>query len=135
MSEGLIVSTTDVAWETWEPEQIPTRGRVSWKTLFSHGRTNTDSLTVGMAIVHPNDALYPHHHSPSEIYFILHGEGVVTLGEQEHVVHAADAVFIPANLRHGIANRSDADVIFLYAFAEHSFDGIEYHFPEGEETF
>lgn len=129
MKEGLIVRTSDVAWETWEAEHLPTRGHVAWKTLFSRGVTNTDSLTVGMAIVHPNDALLPHHHAPSEIYFVLYGEGVVTLGEQEHVVHAAEAVFIPGNLRHGIANRGEADVIFLYAFAEDSFDEIEYHFP------
>lgn len=128
MSDPLIIRSEILAWETWDAPLIPSHGQVFWKTLFSQGLTNTDSLTVGIAVVHPNDALFPHHHAPSEIYFIMHGEGVMTLGSAEHIVHAGDAVFIPGDVRHGIANRSDADVVFLYAFPRDAFEQVVYHF-------
>lgn len=87
MSEPLIVHTSELRWETWEPaSQIETRGRVYWKNLFSKGLTNSDSLTAGVAIVHPNDTLFPHRLEPSEIYYVLQGEGVVTPGDAEKTV-------------------------------------------------
>lgn len=128
--EPLLIHTNDLNWETWAAEQLDARGRVIWKTIFSRGLTDTDSLTVGIAVVHPNQALHPHHHAPSEIYFIIQGEGVMTLGNQEHIVRGGDAVFIPGDVRHGIANRSPQDVFFLYAFARDSFDEVVYHFAE-----
>ena len=132
MSEPLILDSNALAWETWDAAQIETRGRVFWKTLFCRNRVGTESLTGGIALVHPGDALFPHHHAPAEIYFILQGEGVMTLGETEHIVRAGNAVFIPGDMRHGIANASDTDVIFLYAFARDSFDEVVYHFPQKE---
>jgi quercetin dioxygenase-like cupin family protein len=130
MSEAMVIHSDSLPWETWDAAQLPTRGQVLWKTLFSRGMTDTDSLTVGVALVHPNEALNPHHHAPSEIYFVIQGKGVVTLGQDEHTVHAGDAVFIPGNVRHGIANRSEGDVVFVYAFARDSFGEVEYHFPD-----
>lgn len=130
MSQPVIVRADNLNWETWDASQLAKRGRVFWKTLFSRGLTDTDSLTVGVAVVHPGDALNPHTHAPSEIYFILRGEAVMTLGETEQVVRAGDAVFIPGDVRHGIANRSAVDVEFLYAFARDSFEEVIYHFRE-----
>ena len=129
MSEPTIIHSENMTWEAWEDTHLETRGRVFWKTLFSRGVTDTDSLTAGIAVVHPGDALHPHFHTPSEIYFVMQGEGVVTLGNTEHIVHAGDAVFIPGDVRHGIANKSESDVIFLYAFARDSFDTVVYRFP------
>ena len=52
----------------------------------------------------------------------------MTLGQTEHTVRQGDAIFIPGDERHGIANRSEADVTFLYGFATDSFDEVVYHF-------
>lgn len=130
MSEVKIVHSSALPWETWDSTQIGSRGRVYWKTLFSRGLTDTDSLTLGIATVHPNDALLPHHHAPSEIYFLIEGEAIVTLGNEERAVRAGDAVFIPGDTRHGIANKSPSDLVFLYAFSTESFDAVVYHFCE-----
>lgn len=130
MSQALIVHSDTLNWETWDASQLATRGLVWWKTLFSRGLTDTDSMTAGIALVHPGDALNPHQHTPAEIYFILQGEGIMTLDATEHTVRAGDAVFIPGDLRHGIANRSNADVVFLYAFARDAFEQVVYRFPE-----
>lgn len=132
MSQPLIIHSETLEWETWAADQIETRGRVDWRNLFSQGLTDTDSLTVGIAMVHPGQALKPHHHSPSEIYLLIKGEAIMTLGEQEHPVRAGDAVFIPGDMRHGIANQSESDVVFLYAFARDTFEQVVYHFPDSE---
>lgn len=127
MSTALIIHSEGLAWETWDPAHA-SRGRVFWRTLFSRGLTDSDSLTIGVAIVRPGDALNPHHHAPSEIYYILQGEGVMTLAHEEHIVRQGDAIFIPGDERHGIANRNESDLTFLYGFATDSFDEVVYHF-------
>ncbi len=129
MSQPLIIHSDSLAWETWSDDDF-SRGRVFWKTLFSRGRTDSDSLTAGVAIVHPGDALNPHHHAPAEIYFVFQGEGIMTLGKEEQRVRAGDAIFIPGDVRHGIANRNDKDLLFLYAFPTDSFEEIVYHFTD-----
>ena len=127
MSQPLIIHSDALEWETWDAEHSA-GGRVFWRTVLSRGLTDSDSLTIGIAIVHPGDALNPHHHAPSEFYYILQGEGVMTLNNAEKTVRQGDAIFIPGDVRHGIANRSEADVTFLYGFPTDSFEGIVYHF-------
>ena len=104
---------------------------MNWKTLVSGDRTPSDSLTLGYARVPPGGHLAPHHHAPAEIYFILAGAGTLTLGDATHPVRAGNAVFIPGDARHGIANAGDSDLLFVYAFPTDSFAQVEYHFePE-----
>ncbi len=104
-------------------------GRVQWRTLFSAGRTPTEALTAGVAEILPGDELKVHRHTPPELYYLLTGEGIVTIDGVEYPVSANSAVFIPGNAAHGLRNTGHTTLSFFYAFAVNSFDEVEYIFP------
>ena len=73
-----------------------------------------------------------HRHEPAEIYYVLTGEGVVTIDGEDHAVSAGSAVHIPGNSEHAIRDTGNGPLRLFYAFAVGSLDQIEYHFT-GEE--
>jgi mannose-6-phosphate isomerase-like protein (cupin superfamily) len=113
--------------EGWDDER---HGRVKWRTLFSNGRTPTDSLTVGVAEIRFGDELKAHRHETAEVYYFLAGEGIVTIDGVENPVRANSAAYIPGNAAHGIRNTGQCDLRFFYVFAVNSFGDVEYAFPE-----
>lgn len=112
--------------EGWDDDL---RGRVRWRTLFDAGQTPTEALTAGVAEIEPGDQLKVHRHTPPELYYLLAGEGIVTIDGTEHPVKAGTAVFIPGNAMHGIRNTGATLLRFFYAFAVNSFSEVEYIFP------
>lgn len=56
----------------------------------------------------------PHHHEVlEEIYYILSGNGVMTIGDESREVGTGDAIYIPKNNRHTLTNTSDEDMKLL----------------------
>ncbi len=49
----------------------------------------------------------------TERYYIVSGEGVVTVGDTSEAVSAGDVVLIPAEIAQQIFNTTDEDLIFL----------------------
>ena len=45
-----------------------------------------------------------HSHEPEQMYYILEGEGAMTVGEETEKVGAGDCIFIPSNTSHGLEN-------------------------------
>ena len=127
-SQAVVTTAKERPLEEWND---PSRGRVSWHTLFSSDRTPTDSMTAGVAEIVPGGgALQLHRHEQSEIYFILEGTGILTVDGRETTVTAGTAVFIPGNAEHGIRNDSDASVKLFYVFPTSSFEDVVYRFGE-----
>jgi mannose-6-phosphate isomerase-like protein (cupin superfamily) len=123
-NRALVLEESDVPLERWSD---PVRGEVGFRTLFGDGAT-TDSLTAGVTELEPGGWLGHHRHRPAEVYYVVHGTGIVVLGEDERVVGAGSAVFIPGNLEHGIRNTGDTQLRFFYAFAVGSFAEVDYCF-------
>ena len=124
-ARALIIRTEEQTLDGWDD---PVKGRVSWRTLFSADQTPTGALTGGVAELQPGGWLGLHRHTPPEIYYVLEGNGIVTLDGVEHPVAAGTAVFIPGDCEHGISNAGAAPLRFLYAFAVDSFAEVEYRF-------
>ena len=56
----------------------------------------------------------PHRHiQTEEIYYILDGTGLMTVGEDSAQVGPGDAIAIPPGARHQIANNGDRVLVFL----------------------
>jgi quercetin dioxygenase-like cupin family protein len=106
----------------------PLRGRLSWRTLLSAGMTPTDSLTAGVAEFEPGGALNLHRHAAAEIYFVLEGEGIVSIEGHDHAVTPGSIAFIPGGAPHGVRNVGGGTLKLFYAFAESSFGEVEYEF-------
>ena len=104
------------------------RGRASWTRLFSQGMTPTESMTAGVAELETSGFLAPHRHPQAEIYYVLAGEGTVTIDGVAHVVEAGAAVFIPGGSEHAIRNDAIEPLRFFYVFAVDRIEDIEYRF-------
>jgi mannose-6-phosphate isomerase-like protein (cupin superfamily) len=122
----VVLQEEAVEHEVWDD---PTKGALSFRTLFSREATGTDTLTTGVADLGPGEWLGRHRHDPTEVYYVIEGRGVVMLDGIEHPVGAGSSVFIPGGTEHGIRNLDAAAALrFLYVFAMDSFEDIEYRF-------
>lgn len=110
--------------ETWDD---PAKGTLHWQTLFSGGLTDTDSLTCGIAIIHPGEHFALHRHAHAEVYFGLDGTGSVMIDGQPHTLSPGVALFIPSNAEHGVPSVTEP-LRWFYTFAADSFAEITYRF-------
>jgi mannose-6-phosphate isomerase-like protein (cupin superfamily) len=129
MERGPIVSReVDQEWETWSEEEIPQKGLVFWKTLISKGLTRSENLTLGIANLPPGGALREHRHTQEEVYLVLEGSGLVRVGDEELVIEAGSAVFVPGDALHSCENTGTSDLRVAYVFPADSFEEVEYVF-------
>ncbi len=62
----------------------------------------------------PGKSVTPHHHEViEEIYYILSGSGVMTIGDEAREVGAGDAIYIPRQQRHTLTNTGSAEMNIL----------------------
>ncbi|HYE72721.1 MAG TPA: cupin domain-containing protein [Blastocatellia bacterium] len=76
----------------------------------------------------PGHSVTPHHHEVlEEIYYILSGNGVIRIGDEEQSVIAGDAIYIPRNHRHTLTNTGNEPMKILlvcgpaFYFEDHRF--------------
>jgi quercetin dioxygenase-like cupin family protein len=69
-----------------------------------------------------------HRHAPTETYYVLDGEGLVTLDGVEHTIVPGTAVQIPSDIEHGVRNTGETPLRFVYVFAADSMAQVEYRF-------
>lgn len=124
MSSAVKINQADVAEARWDD---PVRGSLVWKTLFSSGTTDTDSLTCGIAIMRAGDNFALHSHHQPEVYFGLEGTIDVQIGTQMHRLSPGVAMFIPGGAVHGVPHAA-GDARWFYCFAVDSFDQVTYAF-------
>lgn len=122
----------DVDPEHWDD---PARGSLSFRTLFSGDATPTDTLTSGLGELPPGGRLALHRHQPAETYYVVEGEGVITLDGTEHTVRPGSAVYIPAGAEHGVHNTGSTPLRVFYTLAAHSMSDVEYRFTETEQQY
>lgn len=124
MSEPRVVRDADVEQTTWSD---PIRGDVAFRTIFGDAALTTE-FSAGVAELAVAGWLGRHRHEPSEIYYVLNGEGTLTIDGEDHALRTGTAAYIPGNSEHGIRNTGDGTLRFFYAFAVGSFEEVEYRF-------
>ena len=86
-----------------------TRPWGTWEVLEA-----SDNYCVKKICVTPGNILsFQMHHHRSEHWIIVEGEAVVTLGENEIVKKANEAVYIPAKTKHRIQNNTQEPMVFI----------------------
>src|SRR5262245_51708416 len=123
-TKPVVLHEDEALEETWNDA----RGRVSFRTLIDGDDTPTVEITFGTATLEPGEWLALHRHAQPEIYYILAGEGQLTIDGVRHNVSAGTGIFIPGNAEHGIRNEGPATLKFLYAFAVNGFSEVVYVF-------
>ena len=122
--EDLVLQEDDCPVEGWNDE----RGELTWRPLFSADSTPTDQLVTGVAELQQGGFLALHRHEQAETYYVLAGEGVVSLAGAELPVQSGSTVFLPGSAEHGIRNTGTQKLRFFYALAADDFTDVEYVF-------
>lgn len=62
----------------------------------------------------PAESIRSHYHTGfEEIYYILSGYGIMTIGEEKQEVSRGDVVYIPANAPHMLLNTAEVPLRFI----------------------
>jgi mannose-6-phosphate isomerase-like protein (cupin superfamily) len=145
----LVLHIADIEHVASECFPLPNEGgNVSWKTLVSCDRTNTDTFMVGTATCPAGTSaacpgsdsssaqnvdkdaghLKLHRHTHPELYHVTEGQGIVTLDGLGYEVGKGSVVFIPGDAEHGIRNTGKGELVWLYVFAADGFGDVVYRF-------
>jgi quercetin dioxygenase-like cupin family protein len=100
--------------------------RVPWQEFPGHfggalskalvGPHNSGSKRIDFRISRyaPNAYVAEHAHEVQEqIYYMLEGEGLLTLDEEKHLMRPHDYVYVPPGVRHSFTNTGTAGLVFL----------------------
>ena len=100
--------------------------RVAWQEYPGHfggalskalvGPDNAGSARIDFRISRyaPNAYVQEHVHKVQEqIYYVLEGEGILTLNEEKHLMRPHDYVYVQPGVRHSFTNTGLAGLVFL----------------------
>jgi mannose-6-phosphate isomerase-like protein (cupin superfamily) len=92
--------------------------------LLASARTcGAGHLTTTLVDIEPGGQQRIHSHAPEQIYFILEGLGIMTVGDETEEVQQGDCVFVPSGSPHGIRNQTTHILRYLSAAAPAFTDG------------
>ena len=100
--------------------------RVPWQEFPGHfggalskalvGPENSGSSRIDFRISRyaPKACVQEHVHKIQEqIYYVLEGEGILTLNDARHLMRPQDYVYVPPGVRHSFTNTGLAGLVFL----------------------
>lgn len=80
--------------------------------LASPRTSDARHLTTTLVEIEPGGEQRVHSHAPEQIYFILEGVGLMSVGAETEQVAAGDCILVPSEAPHGL--RNNGDVILRY---------------------
>jgi len=90
-------------------------GQVSY-LLLAGGQFGSRNLAITWVEGAPGSRQDVHAHPDNEqVYVIVRGRGVMTVGEEEREVSAGTLVFVPPRTGHAILNAGDEPLVFISA--------------------
>jgi len=91
------------------------RGRgVLVKRLVHPTTIGSNQLAVSICYLNPGEEVPAHEHGYEEAYFVLQGEGVMTVGDSpEFMITRYDSIYTPANTSHWTRNTGDEPLVLL----------------------
>lgn len=102
--------------KTVAPRYIRPEGITSY--LLASPRTcAAEFLTTTLAVIEPGGEQRIHSHRPEQVYFILEGHGLMTVGAETQAVGPGDCVFIPSGSPHGLKNNGAVTLRYFSAAA------------------
>ena len=71
-------------------------------------------VSIGLAVV--KDRIRPHYQKVSdEIYYVLRGQGTITIGQDQQELHEGDVVSIPKGQVHSFVNTGADPCLILFS--------------------
>ena len=114
-------SVSDQEWST--TEKYP---GVRWKFLIDADFTESSGLSLGFAEIAPGGELVLHYHSPSEIYVVTDGTGILNKSGKPEEIKKGDVVFIGKDEKHALKNEENETFKFYWIFPTDRFSEVKY---------
>ena len=114
-------SVSDQEWSS--TEKYP---GVRWKFLIDADYTKSSGLSLGFAEIAPGGELVLHYHSPSEIYVVTDGTGILNKSGKPEEIKKGDVVFIGKNEKHALKNEGKETLKFYWIFPTDRFSEVKY---------
>jgi mannose-6-phosphate isomerase-like protein (cupin superfamily) len=81
---------------------------------FSKKAVDNSNVLIHFHFYSPNSKVKLHQHADAvDIYYVIEGEGLVTIENEERVLRKGDIVAIPENSVHGVVNPYKKPLIML----------------------
>jgi mannose-6-phosphate isomerase-like protein (cupin superfamily) len=75
---------------------------------------NTKSLDAGIIRLRENQKDTQSSHPEDEIYYVIEGNGLISIKEKDYAVHGGSVIFIPANIKHKFhGNKEELVVLYI----------------------
>jgi len=99
-----------IAWQ-----QFPGHfGGALSKALVGPGNSGSSRIDFRISRYAPSAYVAEHVHKVQEqVYYVLEGEGLLTLDAQQHLMRPHDYVYVPPGVRHSFTNTGTAGLVFL----------------------
>ena len=114
-------SVSDQEWSS--TEKYP---GVRWKFLIDADFTKSSGLSLGFAEIAPGGDLILHYHSPSEIYVVTDGTGILNKSGKLEEIKKGDVVYIGKNEKHALKNEGKETLKFYWIFPTDRFSEVKY---------
>ena len=114
-------SASDQEWSS--TEKYP---GVRWKFLIDADFTESSGLSLGFAEIAPGGELVLHYHSPSEIYIVTDGTGILNKSGKHEEIKKGDVVFIGKDEKHALKNEENETFKFYWIFPTDRFSEVKY---------
>ena len=114
-------SISNQEWQT--TEKYP---GVRWKFLIDADYTKSSGLSLGFAEIAPGGELVLHYHSPSEIYVVTDGTGILNKSGKPEEIKKGDVVYIGKNEKHALNNEGKETLKFYWIFPTDRFSEVKY---------
>jgi mannose-6-phosphate isomerase-like protein (cupin superfamily) len=86
------------------------------RPLIDRTTSGVTQCSLAEEMLPPGCAVTPHHHREmEEIYYIVSGSGLMTVGDETREVEAGDAVYVPRGHRHTLENTGNQPITLLVA--------------------
>lgn len=105
---------------------VQTMARVAWqeypghfggalsKALVDPANSGSKRIDFRISRYAPKAYVAEHVHKVQEqVYYVLEGEGILTLDDESHLMRPHDYVYVPPGVRHSFTNTGLAGLVFI----------------------
>lgn len=97
-----------------ELDSYTTKDKSEITEIFHPNNSQLRNCSLALALVRPGEETILHKHTCSEeIYFILEGEGCITVGSKKNEVMKDDSILLKPGIMHKIKNCGENDLKIL----------------------
>ncbi|MBU7008651.1 cupin domain-containing protein [Phosphitispora fastidiosa] len=103
---------------------VPTKrlANDSWiKLLITRETVQDNHASVGFSCFTPGTVTKPIAHKVEEFMMVVKGQGELRLNDECIPFKENDAIFVPPDIWHWVANTGDEDIIMVFGFAYYEY--------------